>query len=126
MSRRRSSRPRERYSGAAGGCRFAVTLPAGEKRQAGRAYCRRRRVGPRRSAHSHRSEQRAGERHGRRGSAPDVAISGNVVQVRSERAESSGGRIYAITATATDLAGNTSTGTAMCVVPHDQRQMARP
>jgi hypothetical protein len=51
--------------------------------------------------------------------APDVVISGGTVQVRAERAGRGTGRIYTITATATDLAGNTATQTATCKVPHD-------
>jgi len=56
---------------------------------------------------------------------PDIVISGSgldpyMVQLRAERLGAGTGRIYTLTATATDLAGNTATTTATCVVPHDQ------
>lgn len=44
------------------------------------------------------------------------------VQLRVERLGSGSGRVYTLTATATDIAGNTATSTAACVVPHDQGQ----
>jgi hypothetical protein len=34
--------------------------------------------------------------------------------------------VYAITATASDLAGNIPSATATCKVPHDRRQTAKP
>lgn len=52
--------------------------------------------------------------------APDEVISGGIVQLRAERAGSGTGRIYTITATASDLAGNTITQIATCTVPHDR------
>jgi hypothetical protein len=58
--------------------------------------------------------------------APDVVISGGTVQVRAERAGSGSGRVYTITATASDLAGNTTTQTATCSVPHDSVRTAQP
>lgn len=58
--------------------------------------------------------------------APDIVISGGVVEVRAERAGSGPGRTYTITGTVTDFAGNTTTATATCQVPHDQRRMAQP
>ena len=45
---------------------------------------------------------------------------GYIVQLRADRSGNGNGRIYTITATATDLAGNSSAATATCVVPHDQ------
>ena len=51
--------------------------------------------------------------------APDVVISGGNVQLRAERAANGKGRIYTIKAQTTDLAGNTTTQTASCNVPHD-------
>jgi hypothetical protein len=56
---------------------------------------------------------------------PDVAVTpdgngGFAVALRAERRGNSDGRTYTITATATDRAGNTSTASATCVVPHDQ------
>jgi len=56
----------------------------------------------------------------------DVVISGGTVQVRAERAGSGGGRVYTITATVSDLAGNIATQTATCNVPHDRARTARP
>ena len=57
--------------------------------------------------------------------APDVIISadgsgGFTVQLRADRFGTGIGRIYTITATASDLGGNTSTSTVTCAVPHDQ------
>jgi hypothetical protein len=51
--------------------------------------------------------------------APDMVISAGTVQLRAERAGNGTGRTYTITATASDLAGNTVTNTATCLVPHD-------
>ncbi len=51
---------------------------------------------------------------------PDVVIAGNAVQLRAERSGASTGRIYTLTAEASDLAGNVASATANCVVPHDQ------
>ena len=56
----------------------------------------------------------------------DVAVtedenSGLVVELRAERSGGSGsGRVYHLTVTAQDLAGNEVTGTATCIVPHDR------
>jgi hypothetical protein len=57
--------------------------------------------------------------------SPDIVITPNgtggyVVQLRADRLGSGNGRIYTLTATANDLAGNTATVTASCAVPHDQ------
>jgi hypothetical protein len=52
---------------------------------------------------------------------PDGA-GGFVVSLRAERRGNGGGRVYTITATATDRADNVRTMTATCVVPHDQGQ----
>jgi len=58
--------------------------------------------------------------------APDVLVvpdgsGGYVVTLRAERLGGGSGRLYTLTATATDLAGNAQTATATCAVPHDQR-----
>lgn len=45
---------------------------------------------------------------------------GFVVQLQSNRLASGGGRIYTLTATAKDLAGNLASVTSTCTVPHDQ------
>jgi hypothetical protein len=46
---------------------------------------------------------------------------GLVVELRAERSgDSKSGRIYYLTVTALDLAGNEVTGTATCIVPHDR------
>ena len=50
---------------------------------------------------------------------PDGA-GGFVVSLRAERRGNGGGRVYTITATATDRADNARTMTATCEVPHDQ------
>jgi hypothetical protein len=56
---------------------------------------------------------------------PDILITptaagGFIVQLRAERSGTGTGRIYTLTATANDLAGNTRTSTATCTVPHDR------
>jgi hypothetical protein len=56
----------------------------------------------------------------------DVAVTedengGLVVELRAERSSGSkSGRVYHLTVTARDLAGNEVTGTASCIVPHDR------
>lgn len=52
---------------------------------------------------------------------PDMIVTGGVVQLRAERAGNGVGRIYTITARATDRAGNVATETRTCAVPHDRR-----
>ncbi len=58
----------------------------------------------------------------------DVAVTGDengglVVELRAERSgTSTSGRIYHLTVSARDLAGNEVTGTATCTVPHDRGQ----
>jgi hypothetical protein len=59
--------------------------------------------------------------------APDIVVAGTgvqprIVQLRAERSGTGKGRIYTLTATATDLAGNTATSTATCTVPLNQVQ----
>ena len=59
-------------------------------------------------------------------SDPDVVVipdgsGGFVVELRAERLGSGSGRLYTLTATATDLADNVRTVTATCAVAHDQR-----
>ena len=55
----------------------------------------------------------------------DVAVTADddgalVVELRAERSGASkSGRVYHLTVTAQDLAGNEVTGTATCTVPHD-------
>ena len=51
--------------------------------------------------------------------APDIVISGGDLKVRAERSGRGAGRVYAISATAADVAGNIATATATCSVPHD-------
>src|SRR5262249_15144524 len=70
------------------------------------------------------SSEQAG-RTGGRGLAPDVVITGGSVQLPAERAGRGPGRVYRITATASDLAGNTVTQTPVCTVPHDEAQPAQ-
>ena len=56
----------------------------------------------------------------------DMAITedetgGLVVELRAERSGGNkAGRVYHLTITAQDAAGNEVTGTAMCTVPHDR------
>jgi 6-phosphogluconolactonase (cycloisomerase 2 family) len=58
-------------------------------------------------------------------SAPEISISPNgpggyIIQLQEDRSGTGTGRIYTLTATASDLAGNTASVTATCTVPHDQ------
>jgi hypothetical protein len=58
-------------------------------------------------------------------SDPDIVIQPNgsgsfMVQLRADRLGTGTGRIYTLTATATDRGGNTATSTSTCKVPHDQ------
>ena len=50
----------------------------------------------------------------------DVFISGGSVDLRAEKNARGEARIYTVSATATDFAGNTRTGVATCEVPHSQ------
>ena len=57
---------------------------------------------------------------------PDIVITPNgsggfVVQLREDRLGTGTGRVYTLSATAMDLAGNSATATATCTVPHDQQ-----
>lgn len=56
---------------------------------------------------------------------PDIVITGSglgpeTVALRADRLGTGPGRTYTITATASDVAGNTTSQNAVCVVPHDQ------
>lgn len=56
---------------------------------------------------------------------PDVVITPNgsggfIIQLRADRLGNGTGRVYTLNATASDIAGNTATSVATCVVPHDQ------
>jgi hypothetical protein len=58
-------------------------------------------------------------------SDPDVVIAGTgfeprVVWLRAERQGSGRGRVYTVTATATDQAGNSASSRVICSVPHDR------
>jgi len=58
---------------------------------------------------------------------PDVVVSGNgvgprTVQLRAGRLGTGNGRVYTLTATASDIAGNRQTTVTTCVVPHDQSE----
>ena len=58
---------------------------------------------------------------------PEIVITPNgsggfVVQLQADRLGNGTGRIYTLTATTNDLAGNTATATATCTVPHDQEK----
>jgi hypothetical protein len=57
--------------------------------------------------------------------ASDIIITPNgsggfVVQLRADRLGTGNGRVYTLTGTAKDVAGNSTTVTATCTVPHDQ------
>jgi lactonase family protein with 7-bladed beta-propeller len=56
---------------------------------------------------------------------PDIVITGSGLQpravaLRARRLGAGTGRVYTLTATATDVAGNTTSSTATCAVPHDK------
>jgi hypothetical protein len=54
--------------------------------------------------------------------SPDIVITADhEISVRAERAGGGSGRVYSLSATALDLAGNRAHVEAACVVPHDQR-----
>jgi hypothetical protein len=50
----------------------------------------------------------------------EIAVTGGVVKVAANRAGGGNGRVYTVTATVKDVAGNTTTVTGTCSVPHDQ------
>jgi hypothetical protein len=60
------------------------------------------------------------------GSDPDIVVTNGIVQVRAERMGSGKGRIYTISASAMDQAGNTQSATGTCTVPHDQGSPMQP
>jgi hypothetical protein len=49
--------------------------------------------------------------------AQDIVINGGSVQLRAERSPSGKGRVYTVSATAVDIAGNSTTAVATCKVP---------
>jgi hypothetical protein len=56
---------------------------------------------------------------------PEIVITPNgsggfTVQLQADRLGTGTGRIYTLNATAMDNAGNSTTATATCTVPHDQ------
>lgn len=58
-------------------------------------------------------------------SSPDIVITptnsgGYTIQLRADRLGTGTGRIYTLTATAKDVAGNATTVTGTCTVPHDK------
>src|SRR5262249_7168100 len=50
-----------------------------------------------------------------------IGLAPRMVQLRAERLGTGTGRIYTITATATNSAGHTTAAMARCTVPHDRR-----
>ncbi len=52
--------------------------------------------------------------------APDWVVSGNILQLRAERAAGGSGRAYSVMYTLTDQAGNTAQVDATVTVPHDR------
>ncbi|MFN8192781.1 MAG: AGE family epimerase/isomerase [Nocardioidaceae bacterium] len=50
----------------------------------------------------------------------DVVITAGRVEVRATRDGKGDGRVYTVTATVTDRAGNATTGVGSCTVPHDR------
>jgi hypothetical protein len=56
--------------------------------------------------------------------ADDIVVEGGRVDVRAVRDDKGDGRVYTVTATAVDLAGNQTVATDSCTVPHDRRPRA--
>lgn len=54
--------------------------------------------------------------------ASDIMINGGTVQLRAERSGTGTGRVYTLTATASDIAGNEIISTTTCLVPHSQKK----
>jgi hypothetical protein len=59
--------------------------------------------------------------------SPDIVITptnagGFTIQLRADRAGNANDRVYTLNATAKDIAGNTTTVSGACTVPHDQGQ----
>jgi hypothetical protein len=52
--------------------------------------------------------------------SPDVRVGHGEVQVRAERSGTGRGRVYTVSATARDRAGNSASASGTCVVPHDR------
>jgi len=50
----------------------------------------------------------------------DVIVEGGSISVRAEKSERGRARAYTLTATATDIAGNSADAAAECLVPHSQ------
>jgi hypothetical protein len=55
-----------------------------------------------------------------RSDAGDIVIAGGIVHLRAEKRRRGRARVYAIRATASDVAGNVATAEAACVVPHSR------
>jgi mannose/cellobiose epimerase-like protein (N-acyl-D-glucosamine 2-epimerase family) len=53
--------------------------------------------------------------------AGDVEVDGGVVRVRATRDDEGDGRVYTVTGSVSDVAGNRSTALGSCLVPHDRR-----
>jgi hypothetical protein len=51
----------------------------------------------------------------------DISVVDNIVKVSADRLGSGNGRIYTVIVQGADVAGNTTTATGTCIVPHDQR-----
>lgn len=62
-----------------------------------------------------------GEHHGAQFVITGTGLQPRVVELRAEREGRGDGRVYTITATARDIAGNAATADGTCTVPHDQR-----
>jgi len=52
----------------------------------------------------------------------DINILGGSVDLRAEKAARGDARTYVVTARATDLAGNSSTSSGTCIVPHSMSE----
>jgi hypothetical protein len=66
------------------------------------------------------SEPTAGS--GRNRNEPAIVINGPVIQLRASRAGNGSGQTYELRASVSDRAGNSTAGSAVCTVPHDQRR----
>jgi len=59
--------------------------------------------------------------HGAQFTITGAGLQPRTVDLRAERLGRGTGHVYTITASATDIAGNTASGSGTCTVPHDQR-----
>jgi hypothetical protein len=52
--------------------------------------------------------------------ATGSGLDARTISLRADRSGSEAGRLYTLSASAADRAGNTSTASVVCIVPHDK------